>query len=186
MKSFLTITFLLLITISSAHPDPKKDIILKILNITMDKEQIQKQEKELLDRLVENIAKVNVVVRKDLFEWEKPGERLDKLNALFDQMEDKHLQNLREDVQKELNVPNLMRQIQARIYYKYYELDELKTLFKFYRTKAGRKTLKVGPLILQESQDAFQKVMIPKTTEISKTAQREFIQDFMKESMALQ
>ena len=68
----------------------------------------------------------------------------------------------RERYQTKVNPAGVIEEISYPLYDKYFTEQELRDLIAFYRTPTGEKTLKVMPLLLQESMEMSSRLVGPK------------------------
>lgn len=165
--------------------DSKKELVMQVLRLTMNKDDISLQKKDLSDRIIGNLRKANSLVLKDLLEWEKDLDRIRRREEIFHRLEEKSYQKLKTKLEEELDLFRLLSLTAAKLYYREFEEDELEILIRFYSSKAGRKALSIAPRVHESISGTLSEEVIPLASEIAKKTQNELIHQFMEEVSGL-
>ena len=165
---------------SANERQQKKKVVRAILKLAIRSEDVKSQEDQLMAGIMDNLQKTNEVLLKDMLEWEKDPEVIRRRTAKFKSLEKASFDALRKNLSKKLSLKELMIRASAGVYLKNYSFAELKTIYKFYQTPAGKKTLRIARKIMAETEKAITSKVVPLATEVARQSQRKLMEDFMK------
>lgn len=177
------IKVLLLLTvfsfISHAHPQKKltkkrKALLTKIANLTLDKKQIKRQ----TNQLAKNVGKLFQDTNPELINQLLSGVpnsigRKQMLND-FAQLQKKMGKKARQEISDNLNLYKIMREITIKIYHKHYTSKELHSLYKFYSSPIGKKSISLAQTIQKDSLNLSQSKIADKVEIIKQKLETEF------------
>jgi hypothetical protein len=150
----------------------EKQSVIKELIALVNAENSAEQIVEMMDRQmkVSREAVIDSIIgdRPDLAESDKKSLR-ESINARSEE----YSKRFREKLMQKLNYNEMIDEISATVYDKYYTLEEVKDILAFYKTSTGQKMLKTMTPLMAESSKLTQERLIPKIPGILDELQRE-------------
>jgi len=139
----------------------KRALIRELILIT----DANKLGSEFVDAMLKNVEAqypdiLSQILSKNL-DFATP-EAKQKFEAQARESFDRFARKFRERYQDKINPAGVIEEISYPLYDKYFNEQELRDLIAFYRTPTGEKTLKVMPLLLQESMEMSGRLVGPK------------------------
>lgn len=176
------VSFVLLVQQASAQSavSSEKQAVIQELIALVNADNNATQLVEIMDRQMSSTraAVLESILndRTDLSEAEKKSLR-EALSARSEEFG----KRFREKLLTKLNYDEMIREISAAVYDKFFTLEEMRDLLAFYRTPTGQKMLKTMTPLMAESMRLTQERLVPKIPIILQELQTEEKQEIERE-----
>lgn len=142
--------------------------LVALINVDNKAEDLVRIMSMQMDSIREETIKSVLDERADLTAAEKKS-----LRDTFVGDSKEYSKRFQEKLMQKLNYGEMINEIAAIVYDKYYTLDEIKDLTAFYRTATGQKTLKTMTPLFTDTMKLTQERLLPKIPTILKELQDE-------------
>ena len=180
----LSLIFFFLISINLVHCNKKltkkrKALLTKIANLTLNKSLINKQIKLLGKSVAKVFQSDNPEMINQLLSGVPSSQGRQQMLKDFANLQNKMGDRAKEEIVQNLNLYKIMREITIKIYHKHYTSKELHTIYKFYSSPVGIKSVRIAQTIQKESVSLSQKRIRSRVDEIKMKLEDEFQDEIM-------
>ncbi|MCO4783006.1 MAG: DUF2059 domain-containing protein [Candidatus Cloacimonetes bacterium] len=129
----------------------RKTLLTKIANLTLNKKQITQQSKQLASNVGKLFQDNNPELINQLLSGVPNSSGRKQMLDDFSQLQKRMGKRAKEEITQNLNLYKIMREITIKVYHKHYSSKELHSLYKFYSSPIGKKSIQLAQTIQKDS-----------------------------------
>ena len=178
MLKRITLLMLALLFAVSAQASARNDIspekrsaireLMALINAEKKAEEVVRMMTVQLEATRDEIIKSILDERDDL-----TGKERASLEEMFSSERKDATKQFQDKLMRKINFAQLVTEMSAAVYDKYYTLEELRDLINFYKTPTGQKSLRLMTPIFAETMKQMQERLLPKIPVVIRELQEE-------------
>tara|TARA_B100000674_G_C37913098_1_gene949519 strand:- start:497 stop:1093 length:597 start_codon:yes stop_codon:yes gene_type:complete len=176
MRIFRVIIILQL-TIWAAHANkktpyksPKQKAVDKLVELIINPNETENLRKDLLLKIQSGLALSNNAIFEELLQETGSGDK-SYLIREYQKIEAKMNSQIALSFAKHIDIDNVIREINAKVYAKHYTRAELEALVRFYSGTLGKKFLRVSKSMVEQTQTLSAETLIPLSLKVTQEVQ---------------